>query len=164
MLMSRWSKDENEVQPDTLKMRAWLKTAKGQEYKERSKEYSKTYRKKHKKQVRAKQKENYDKIRLEAISHYSKGTMKCACCKEAGIVFLSIDHIHGNGAAERRKIDPEGKMGGNGFVYWLKKNKWPKGYQILCYNCNFAKRTNKKCPHQTGEVAIPIREPKTIQC
>jgi len=142
--MSRWKKEE--VPEKTQYMREWLKTDKGEKYKERQREYSRRYREKNKKKVNAKQKENYDKVRFEVLCHYSTDPPKCACCGEDKLYFLSIDHIKGNGSEHRRKIDPKKKMGGNGFVYWLKKNKFPKGYQILCYNCNFAKRQNKVCP------------------
>ena len=30
----------------------------------------------------------------------------------------------------------------------VKKIGFPKGYQILCYNCNIAKSTSVYCPHQ----------------
>lgn len=157
-----WKKEDSKVKENTLKMRKWLLTPAGITYKEKRKKQNKIYRKRNKKDFNASQKKAYDSVRIEMITHYSKGTMECACCGETGIVFLSLDHIHGNGAAERRKIEKETgyRIGGNTMPYYLKKKGWPKGYQILCYNCNFAKRTNKKCPHQTGEVAIPIREPK----
>ena len=31
---------------------------------------------------------------------------------------------------------------------WLKNNNYPKGFQILCWNCNFAKGVLGQCPHQ----------------
>lgn len=150
--MSRWKKDSSQLKPGSLEMRGWLTTKTGKEYKKRQNEYAKKWRKKNRTKFLATQKRCYDKIRLEALEHYSEGKVECACCGEKGLVFLSIDHIKGNGSEERRKIDPKGKRGGNGFVYWLKKNGWPKGYQILCYNCNFAKRQNTQCPHQLGTV------------
>lgn len=142
--MSRWKKDD--AKPRSLEMREWLKTDGGKAYKKRHNEYVKEWRRKNRKKFLAKQKENYQAVRLEVLTYYSGGTPKCACCGEDKLYFLSIDHIKGNGSEHRRKIDPKKKMGGNGFVYWLKKNKYPKGYQILCYNCNFAKRQNKVCP------------------
>jgi len=30
---------------------------------------------------------------------------------------------------------------------WLKKQGYPKGYQVLCFNCNFASAWGV-CPHQ----------------
>ena len=33
-------------------------------------------------------------------------------------------------------------------VRWITKNNSPKGFQILCHNCNMAKGFYGKCPHQ----------------
>ena len=144
-----WKKSE--VSKKTLKMRKWLKTPAGKKYTEERKAKAKLYRQKNKLAFNASQKKAYDSVRIEMIAHYSKGTMKCACCGESGIVFLSLDHIKGNGAEDRRRISKETgyKIGGNTLPYYLKKKGWPKGYQILCYNCNFAKRMGP-CPHTTG--------------
>jgi len=158
--MSRWKKEDKDLTwHGSLYMREWLKTANGLKYKKRQSEYTKQWRKKNKEKFHATQKACYAKVRLEALTHYSKGTPKCACCGEDKLYFLSIDHIKGNGNTHRKQlgmrqggtIQSIGQkhkvtMGGNGFVYWLKKNEYPKGYQVLCYNCNFAKRQNSKCP------------------
>lgn len=85
-----------------------------------------------------------NKIRLEVLSHYSKGRMKCACCKESEIKFLAIDHLNGGGRKECQKLGRRGIS----FYMWLKKNNYPKGYQILCHNCNLAKGFYGKCPHK----------------
>ena len=80
----------------------------------------------------------------------------CRCCGESNhIEFLAIDHIAG-----RKKMDSEPelvKLGysskfktSNSLLLWLTKNNFPKGFQILCHNCNFAKGHSKdnKCPHE----------------
>lgn len=72
------------------------------------------------------------------MDHYGA---ECACCKENNLVFLTIDHIAGNGA-KRRKIE------GNHVYRYLINNNFPSGYQVLCFNCNCAKRTQEHCPHQ----------------
>ena len=151
--MSRWKKELDQIEGgNTLEMREWVKTEKGIAYKKRHNEYVKEWRKKNKEKFHATQKKCYDTARIDALTQYSGGTPKCACCGEEGLVFLTIDHIHGNGSEERRARTKE--LGyapsGNSLVYWLKKNDYPEGYQILCYNCNMAKRNNKQCPHQTG--------------
>lgn len=85
------------------------------------------------------------KIKLDTLSHYGS---VCACCKEADPKFLAIDHVNNNGAEERR--ENKSKRGGSGlFYYWLKNNKYPNGYQVLCHNCNMAKAFYKSCPHQS---------------
>lgn len=84
------------------------------------------------------------KLRLLVLGHYSNGTMVCACCNETEVCFLSIDHINGGGCAHRKAI------GGGGSTYaWLKKNKFPSGFQVLCHNCNLAKGFYGRCPHRT---------------
>jgi hypothetical protein len=144
--MGRW-KIAN-AKPDTEYMRRWRETPMGRAYVERAKVAKRLYRQMFNERVKQGQKDAYYRVKLEAFTHYCQGDIKCACCSEKGIAFLTIDHIHGNGAAHRRQIDPHKKMGGNGFYYWLKKNNWPEGFQVLCANCNFAKRANKECPHQ----------------
>ena len=76
------------------------------------------------------------------LRHYSPD-LQCACPKcpypKPGIDFLSIDHIEGKGDHDheiRRRL-----------YQWLKNNNFPDGFQVLCFNCNFAKRGNKDCPH-----------------
>ena len=76
------------------------------------------------------------------------GGYKCACCGESEPMFLSIDHIDNNGATERKSGLYAGS--GYGFYQWLRKNKFPPGYQVLCMNCNTGKHKNGGvCPHQS---------------
>lgn len=72
----------------------------------------------------------------------------CACCGEKEPMFLSIDHIDNNGATERKSGLYRGS--GTAFYQWLRKNKFPLGYQVLCMNCQIGKHKNGGvCPHQT---------------
>lgn len=73
---------------------------------------------------------------------------RCACCGETELDFLSIDHINGGGKKHMAKIGF-----GSGFYYWLKRNGYPSGYQVLCFNCNHAKSICGVCPHQLAQVA-----------
>src|SRR5436190_18928701 len=88
---------------------------------------------------------NYQRqAKIEVIGHYSKGTNKCACCGVEGLIFLTIDHINGDGARERKaKRHKTGTM----FYIWLRTNGYHVGYQVLCHNCNQAKRQLSQCPH-----------------
>jgi hypothetical protein len=86
------------------------------------------------------------RLKCEVVAAYGG---VCACCGEAEIVFLTIDHINGDGARHRREIG----LGGYRFYGWLKRNHFPEGFQVLCYNCNCAKSTQAYCPHQTTEYA-----------
>lgn len=86
-------------------------------------------------------------LREEALNAY--GGMVCACCGEKEPMFLTLDHIDNNGAAERLKIAGRRNAAGTHTYKWLKANGYPPGrYQVLCMNCNFGKRMNKGvCPH-----------------
>ena len=83
------------------------------------------------------------KVKAEVINHYGG---KCNCCSEDRLVFLVIDHVNGGGHKEHQVV-------GHGTVFyrWLRKNNYPTdNYQVLCHNCNFAKRLGK-CPHNREE-------------
>lgn len=81
--------------------------------------------------------------RAEVLEHYGGG---CACCGEAEPLFLTIDHIDGNGNAHRREI------GKTDMWIWLLRNDYPEGFQILCYNCNAGRyRNGGACPHAMEE-------------
>ena len=105
----------------------------------------------HWKTHKAIQKRSRLKMKVEVFSYYSKGTPKCKCCGVKELVFLTIDHINGGGRKHLRKHSRE-LRGGYVFYRWLKKNNYPKGFQILCYNCNCGKRSSKKCPHKLKKI------------
>jgi len=92
------------------------------------------------------------KLRLDVLSHYSNGELKCACCGEECGEFLGIDHINGGGNKHRRQI-------GAGSLYrWLRLNNYPTGYRVLCYNCNHVIGTYGYCPHQTNQGVVGGQE------
>jgi len=79
--------------------------------------------------------EKYRAEKIEVLGHYSKGTPKCNNCPFNDLDCLDIDHLNNDGARARR----EGGFGGRRLRAWLKKNNYPKGYQVLCRNCNWKK-------------------------
>lgn len=91
-------------------------------------------------------KERRHKLRLQVISHYSQGKNECACCGEKHIKFLSLNHINGKGNQHRKEIFGH-NIGGYLFYEWLIRNKYPEGYNVLCFNCNCAKGFYGSCPH-----------------
>ena len=127
-----------------------------QKNKERMNKRSKDYMNIHKERIKMQHKEYLKKLgadnRILVLSHYSNGIMKCACCKEDTFEFLTIDHINNNGNIERKRINKKGFS----FYCWLIKNGFPKGYQVLCMNCNWAKRVNGICPHKVNKAIQPI--------
>jgi hypothetical protein len=68
----------------------------------------------------------------------------CVCCGEDCQIFLTLDHINGDGSKDRKGC------GGTTSVYKKAIAEYrPDLYQILCYNCNCGKRLNKECPHKS---------------
>lgn len=86
------------------------------------------------------------KMKLEIFGAYCGKTIECACCGEKELDFLSVDHINGGGNKHRKEVNSKG----NSLYRWIINNKFPPMFQILCYNCNFAKdhTIDKKCPHK----------------
>lgn len=80
------------------------------------------------------------KLKEEIIRHYSNGGMSCAVCGEKRLACLTIDHIAGGGTQHRVQLDRRGTA----FRRWLRLQKFPAGYQILCMNCQFVKVENKR--------------------
>lgn len=92
-------------------------------------------------------------LRLEVLRAYGNA---CKCCGESGEPFLTIDHENGGGAAHRKGILGEGQRAGatNSLYLWLRRQGYPEGFQVLCWNCNVAKGTKADCPHKTGFVDL----------
>lgn len=98
------------------------------------------------------------KLKLEAFEAY--GGARCACkkCpehKHPHIEFLTINHLKGGGTKHRAKLGgvriPGGgfTMGGTATYLWLRRNKYPNGFNVLCWNCQWGVHINKgKCPHR----------------
>ncbi len=78
----------------------------------------------------------------EVLAHYGD---KCACCGEPNKAFLTLDHVNNDGAQHRRKLKTKG---GYRFYRLMKAQWYPPILQVLCYNCNNAKRIYGVCPHQ----------------
>ncbi len=90
------------------------------------------------------------RLRHDALVAYGGEHPKCSCpgCGEDRLPFLCIDHVNGDGAAHRKSLrgpNTKGNPGGGAMYRWLKKNGYPAGFRVLCYNCNFA-RGKGPCP------------------
>jgi hypothetical protein len=108
---------------------------------------SKKYREFHRNEARKYSKKYIRQLREEVLTHYGGNPPKCQCkgCNESNILFLTIDHVKNDGAEHRKQIK---YSGGWRFYFWLKKNNFPEGYRVLCYNCNCGKQRNDGiCPH-----------------
>ncbi len=92
-----------------------------------------------------------DKVR--AFEAY--GGIRCACCGETDFMFLSLDHISGDGNKQRAIIHGSRYQAGHHTFRWLRLNGYPAGYQVLCMNCNAGRyRNGGVCPHK-----IPSKSP-----
>lgn len=90
------------------------------------------------------------RLKREVLNAYSGGNPKCSCCGESHIEFLAIDHVEGGGSKHRKSLKPGGLLG-TGFYQWLKRNNFPKGFRVLCHNCNHSFGAYGYCPHQNPE-------------
>lgn len=91
------------------------------------------------------------KLRLQVFNHYSDNDIKCACCGERNLLFLTLDHINNDGARHRSELyGKRVRSNGSKILTWVIKNNYPDGFQVLCMNCNWGKHRNKGvCPHKT---------------
>lgn len=130
-----------------------IEERRARKHRERSQEYyyrnrekritaTREWQKRHSAEVNGKVRQYRLQIRLECLEHYSQGKPHCACCGEAHIEFLGIDHISGGGSQARKER-------GHGNIYqWLKGRGYPDGYRVLCHNCNMSIGFYGYCPHQ----------------
>ena len=87
------------------------------------------------------------KLKEEVFSYYSKGLPKCNCCRVDNLDVLSLDHIYGRKNAKHKK-----GLGGHELYTWVRQNKFPSDFQVLCMMCNFAKKDNKDCIHKINNI------------
>jgi hypothetical protein len=81
--------------------------------------------------------ERYRGVKQKVFDHYGR---TCECCGEGRDYFLTIDHINGDGNKHRKEV------GSSNIYDWLVKHEFPSGFQVLCMNCNCAKRSRSTCP------------------
>jgi len=159
--MSRQSEWKKRNRPAmTAYRKKWMKEHPG-----KKSEYDKRNRDKNKDRLNEKRRRfrkanpEYDKmyarrIREEVLSHYGG---KCACCGEGQYEFMTIDHMNGGGSKHRRELKQEGAK----FIFWLRRNGYPEGFQVLCNNCNCALGRYGFCPHRP-EIRRPVLRKKQI--
>ena len=84
------------------------------------------------------------KWKREVLVAYGGDPPRCSCCGETNPGFLTLDHIDGAGNEHRRSIG-----GGSHLNLWLRRQGFPEGFQVLCFNCNAGRYWNGgDCPHQ----------------
>jgi hypothetical protein len=89
-------------------------------------------------------------IKLRVFKAYSGGDIKCYCCGETIIEMLTLDHIEGGGNAHRVSLGGRKDWGGHNLYRWLAGQKFPPGYRVACFNCNYGRSLNNGiCPHKS---------------
>lgn len=109
---------------------------------ERKRQYERRRYAENRETRRAQQNAGRAVLKREVIEGYGGA---CVCCGTTLLVHLTIDHIDGGGRRERLT------NGGAGVYRRLRREGFPSGYQVLCFNCNSAKHMLGRCPCQDGE-------------
>ena len=131
--------------PDRLEKKRQTHRKWREKNREHVREGNRLWRKEHPERTRELNKREQQKLKTEVLEHYSGGTIACYCCGENEMSMLTIDHENRDGKEHRKKINSKG---GNSTYRWLRKNNYPKGFRVLCYNCNIAREFNNGvCPH-----------------
>lgn len=81
-----------------------------------------------------------NKLKLKVFLHYCDGQLRCKNCNQSELSLLTIDHIDGDGNKHRKEV---GIKTGYSTYRWLKRNNFPDGFQVLCWNCQFRKRSQE---------------------
>ncbi len=84
--------------------------------------------------------ESHARIKLNVLSHYSNGKLQCAICGFNDIRALCLDHINNCGMKKRFLTG----SGGRKLAFFLSKNNFPEGFQVLCANCNSIKEIERR--------------------
>ena len=149
----KWSKENADwllaygMRPEVVQRRREASRKYYQAHKEACLVLNHNYRTVHKEELAAKKKERRNPyleglastetnhcLKIEALIEYSNpwGNPICNNCGEQDVDVLCIDHINNNGSEHRKTYT------GN-LSRWLRDNKYPTGFQVLCWNCNHKK-------------------------
>lgn len=93
--------------------------------------------------------------KIKIFSYYSDKEIRCDCCGEKTLEFLTIDHKNNDGHLFRKKDKSHYQI-----YRWIVKNKYPDFFRVLCINCNFAIGIYGYCPHNTGSLILNKLLPK----
>ena len=156
---NRVRRDERACRPENKARRN--ETARRPENRAKKRAYDAIYRGNSENLVSEKAKAYRDSIRFNVLATYSKLLSNsdvpcCNCCKlNTHLDFLAIDHIAGkkemDSEPELIKLGYSSELKSTTLLKFIIKNNFPKGFQILCTCCNFAKgmeKNNNKCPHE----------------
>ena len=80
---------------------------------------------------------DWRKLKSEVFVHYFGTQPACAKCGISDIRVLSLHHVNGGGAKQRKELFGSAQAAGPKFYSWLKKNDFPAiDLQPVCANCH----------------------------
>ncbi len=94
------------------------------------------------------------------LEQYKSTILKCACCGEKYIEFLTIDHINNNGSEHRKSIGVN-KFGTGMHLHLFRNGFIASNYQILCLNCNSSLGNRGYCPHHPEVIRKTVKSELT---
>jgi len=89
------------------------------------------------------------KTKLKILDRYGA---KCNCCGNPDTRFLTIDHVEYG--KHKRMSECERRRCGINVYRQIIREGFPKTFQILCMNCNWAKGVFGKCFHVIDREAL----------
>lgn len=137
-----YQKEYNKKYQKTPKYKAKRKKYDAEKYsaqKQKCNNWSKNYHAKHKDEIHTRKQRKFHERRNEIIRLLGSKCSRCGFSKDVRV--LQIDHINGGGTEERKKVNCYERY----LILVLESIKrGEKKYQLLCANCNWIKRYEKK--------------------
>lgn len=87
------------------------------------------------------------RLKLEVLMAYGG---HCVCCRTSYLPHLTLDHVEGGGSAERRERK------GTNLYRIARREGYPPRFQVLCWNCNWAKHTQGECGCQGTHLRLVV--------
>ncbi len=82
-------------------------------------------------------------LRKKVLSFYSP-KLECVSCGFNDERALVVDHVENNGMIHKKTINKSGHVSPAQVYADIIKNKYPLGYQVLCWNCNYIKEYERR--------------------
>lgn len=93
----------------------------------------------HRTQLLRQKRDHWQGLKLAALIAYSQDPPTCRTCGFTDVRALSIDHVEGSGTRHTQSLG-----GGQKIYHWLIKNGFPRGFQVLCMNCQFIRKASEQ--------------------
>lgn len=122
-------------------------------HKEQQKRFNEKWRKENQEKIKKTNRERQKFFKLQVFNAYSSNDIKCKNCGISEIHFLTLDHIHGRKVMGHDRNYPSSKL-----YRTLIKEGFPSGYQVLCFNCNRIKESERRNALPHSKIPVTIRQ------